>query len=146
MPPLVVTFAGPRELQDVARDLAERRRRLEADEGGLAVERAAVQTARDDLANEVARLETLKGDLEKLAGAASAEEEERRRRLVRLYETMKPKSAAAVFDALDIDTALPILRRMREARAAAIMGAMDPKRVRLLTLELARPAPDPTLP
>ena len=146
MPPLVVTFEGPQELRDVAQDLAERRRRLETDEGGLAVERAALMTARDDLAREVGRLETLKGDLERLTAAASADAQERQRRLVRLYETMKPKSAAAVFDKLDIDTSLPILHGMREARAAAIMGAMDPAKVRLLTLELARPAPDPSLP
>ena len=51
---------------------------------------------------------------------------------------MRPRDAAAVFDELEMPVLVQIVDRMREAKAAPVLGAMRPERARLLTAELAR--------
>ncbi len=145
-PSIIVQYRGPEELRDVAESLARRQRQVEARETDLAVEAAALQTARDDLAADLARLEGLKREMETLVAEADAEEAARVRQLVKLYESMKPKNAAAVFDRLTLDIVVPVLRDMREARAGAILQSMDPARAGLVTVELAKVRPRPRLP
>src|SRR4051794_17539474 len=58
-------------------------------------------------------------------------------RLVKVYEAMKAKSAALIFDPMGLDLLLPIVRGMRETKVAAIVAEMDPAKARALTAELA---------
>jgi flagellar motility protein MotE (MotC chaperone) len=127
----------PAELDDIARELQRRRAEVLELEATLALREAAVRAAEADLAAQVDRLEAFKGELEALVGEAEAEEEERLQQLVRMYESMRAKSAAAIFDRLELPVILAVARRMREARMAAILAAMDPARARVVTSELA---------
>ena len=87
---------------------------------------------------QIERLEAFQLELEALVGAAEAEEEERLQQLVKMYESMRAKSAAAIFDQLELSVILAVAKRMREARMAAILAAMNPSRARVVTTELAR--------
>ena len=58
--------------------------------------------------------------------------------MVKLYEGLRPRDAAAIFDELDLAVLVPLVDRLREAKAAPILGAMRPERARALTAELAR--------
>jgi hypothetical protein len=49
-------------------------------------------------------------------------------RLVRLYEVMRPKEAAAVIGQLDPGLSVTILLGMRERQAAKILGQLPPKK------------------
>jgi flagellar motility protein MotE (MotC chaperone) len=60
------------------------------------------------------------------------------RQMVKLYEGMRPRDAAAIFDELEQPVLLQILDRMGERRAAPVLGAMKPDRARSITAELAR--------
>jgi flagellar motility protein MotE (MotC chaperone) len=51
---------------------------------------------------------------------------------------MRPREAAVIFEELELPVLLTILDRMREAKAAPVLGAMRPERARLVTAELAR--------
>jgi flagellar motility protein MotE (MotC chaperone) len=128
----------PTELDDIARELQRRRTEVLELEAALALREAAVRAAEADLKAQVDRLETFRRDLEALVGEAETEEEERLQQLVRMYESMRAKSAAAIFDRLELPVILAVAKRMREARMAAILAAMDPARARLVTSELAR--------
>ena len=59
-------------------------------------------------------------------------------RLVKMYAAMKPKSAAAIFNRLDLDILLAMVKRMRPQSMAKILAAMDPAAARRLTTELAK--------
>jgi flagellar motility protein MotE (MotC chaperone) len=83
-------------------------------------------------------LSDLQKRLESLDAARRDHEEANWRGLVRLYESMKPRDAGAIFNDLDLPVLLPILDRMKEAKAAAILSAMQPERARLVTAELAQ--------
>jgi len=66
------------------------------------------------------------------AGAAPAMNEQLAS-LVSLYEGMKPKAAAAVFDKLDTGTLLELAGHMNPRKLSPIMAAMDPDKASRIT-------------
>ena len=90
---------------------------------------------------------SLKGELERLLGQVSADQQAPgSAQLIKVYEAMKAKSAAAIFDPMALELLLPIVRGMRETKVAAIIADMEPAKARALTAELARERPLPTAP
>ena len=85
-----------------------------------------------------AELQQLQAKLEDLEKQRQARDESNWQGLVKVYEAMKPRDAATIFDDLDIKVMLGVLDRMKEARAAPIFAAMQPDRARLATVELQR--------
>ena len=51
---------------------------------------------------------------------------------------MKPKSAAAIFEQLEMDTLLEVAEHMKERKLAAIMAQLGQERAREITVELRR--------
>ena len=51
---------------------------------------------------------------------------------------MKPKDAASILGGLDMRILLGIMESMKERKSASILAAMDAKRAREVTTELAR--------
>lgn len=137
-PPLPTVPNVPAELDDVARELQRRRAEILELEAGLALREAALRAAEADLSAQIDRLEAYRQQLEALVEEAGAEEEARLQQLVKMYESMRAKSAAAIFDRLELPVILAVAKRMREARMAAILAAMAPDRARVVTTELAR--------
>ncbi len=136
--PLVQIPETPLGLDDVARTLLQRRAEILELEARLALREAAVRAAEADVKVQLERLESFRLELEGVVGAAEVEEEERLQQLVKMYESMRAKSAAAIFDQLELPVILAVAKRMREARMAAILAAMNPSRARIVTTELAR--------
>jgi flagellar motility protein MotE (MotC chaperone) len=58
--------------------------------------------------------------------------------LVRLYETMRPRDAATIFNELAMPTLIEVVDRMKESKAAPIMAAMVPDKARDVTTQLSR--------
>ena len=114
-------------------------------EQALALREAVMKSLETRIGGQISRLETLNGDLEHRLGQVSADEQARIAQLVKVYEAMKAKSAATIFDPMALDLLLPIVRQMRETKVAAIVAEMDPAKARALTAELAR-SPEPTSP
>jgi len=65
------------------------------------------------------------------------EQDAKYRSLVKIYESMKPKNAALIFEELEMDVLLNVVERMRESRTAPILAKMAPKKAKALTMELA---------
>lgn len=78
--------------------------------------------------------------------AIRAEDDAKLAQLVKTYEAMKARAAAQVFDQLALDVLIPVARRIREAKLAAIMAAMDPAKAKQLTAALAQPTALPKPP
>lgn len=122
----------------VLESLRERRGQLERREQALAAREAVLAAAESRLKSRLDEMAALQARLEKLEQSRNEREEAGWRGLVKTYETMRPRDAAAVFDELDMPVLVRIVDRMREAKAAPVLGAMRPDRARLLTAELAR--------
>ncbi len=118
--------------------LRARRAEIESREQAIAAREVVLAAAERRLGQRVEELSALQQRLEALERDRASREEQGFRALVKLYEGMRPRDAAVIFDELDLPVLVRILDRMREARAAPVLGAMRPERARLVTAELAR--------
>jgi flagellar motility protein MotE (MotC chaperone) len=122
----------------VLEQLRARRAEIEAREQAAIQREVIVAAAERRLSQRIEELSALQARLEAMERERSQREETGLRGLVRLYEGMRPRDAAAIFDELEMPVLLPIVDRMREARAAPVVAAMRPERARALTAELAK--------
>ncbi|NKC31687.1 MotE family protein [Falsiroseomonas selenitidurans] len=126
------------EIEATAAALRARRQALEAREQALAAREALVAATEQRIEARLAELVSLQALMERADTAARDREEAHWRSQAKLYEAMRPREAAAVFNELDLPVLVQVLQRMSERKAAPILGAMQPERVRQLTVELAR--------
>lgn len=133
-------------LADVAAELARRAAELDRREQELVLREAAVVAVETRLGEQLGRLEALKKELEATASKIREKDEAELAQLVKTYEAMKAKNAAQVFDQLALEVLLPIVRRMREAKLAAVLAAMEPAKAKQVTAALAQNTPLPRLP
>jgi flagellar motility protein MotE (MotC chaperone) len=114
-----------------------RRNEIEERERQLSEREAAVAATGKRLADRVAELGALQSRLQPLAEGLKQRDEANWSGLVKLYEGMRPREAASIFDALDKPVLLEILDRMKPAKAAPVIAAMEPERARQVTADLA---------
>lgn len=55
-----------------------------------------------------------------------------------MYENMKPKEAARIFDKLDMTVLLGVVQQMKTRKMAPILAKMNSSVAQRLTVELAR--------
>jgi flagellar motility protein MotE (MotC chaperone) len=60
--------------------------------------------------------------------------------IVKIYETMKPKDAARIFEKLDLNVQLSVAGKMKERAMAALLAEMSPDAARRLTMEMVAKA------
>lgn len=119
-------------------ELRERRQELEARGQTLAAREAVLAAAERKIAARVDELKALQSRLEALDNARKERDEASWRGLVKVYETMKPRDAAAIMNDLEMSVLLAVLDRMKEAKAAPILALMQPDKARQVTTELAQ--------
>jgi flagellar motility protein MotE (MotC chaperone) len=96
-----------------------------------------------------ARLNELKGAEDKASeaqGKRGDTEAAAIRNLVTMYEAMKPKEAARVFDRLPIDVLVPVVMQMNPRKMAEVLAVMSPEAAEKLTVALATRARAAALP
>ncbi|TCZ63657.1 MotE family protein [Roseicella aquatilis] len=118
--------------------LRARRTELEAREQALASREMVLAATEKRLAQRIEELAGLQQRLQAFDRTLGEREEAGWRQMVKLYEGMRPRDAAAIFDELETPVLLQILDRMGERKAAPVLGAMKPERARSITTELAR--------
>ncbi|MGH6912681.1 MAG: MotE family protein, partial [Geminicoccales bacterium] len=123
---------------EVLQQLAARRAELEQREDRLELREALLGTAEARLLEQAERLNQLRAEVEALVEQVDQKEEARLRNLVKIYEAMKPKAAAEIFNRLELPLLVQVVQRMREARAADVLARMDPVKAKQVTAELAR--------
>ncbi|MCI5060258.1 MAG: flagellar protein FlbB [Alphaproteobacteria bacterium] len=117
-------------------DLAARRQALEEQSRELEVREALLKAAEQELNQKYKELISLRSEIQDLLKEQSEEEKARTASLVKIYEGMKPKDAARIFNTLDLDILLSVVSQMSERKSAPIIASMDPARARTLTMML----------
>ena len=56
---------------------------------------------------------------------------------MKVYETMKPRDAASIFNDMDMPVLLQVVDRMKDTKVSPVLAAMQPDRARLVTTQLA---------
>jgi flagellar motility protein MotE (MotC chaperone) len=117
--------------------LGERRQELEARARELEIRENLLKSAEkrlDGRVNEIKGMET------QLNGTAQKKEENdavRLKGLVTMYENMKAKDAAKIFDRLEMRVLIEVVSQINPRRMGDIMALMQPEMAERLTVELA---------
>ncbi|HEY8567103.1 MAG TPA: hypothetical protein VIL65_16520 [Beijerinckiaceae bacterium] len=133
---------SPSERQILER-LGERRDELQQRSRDLETRERLIENAEKKLE---ARVNELKGLEDKAETAAKRADpaDAALRNLVTMYETMKPKEAARVFDRLPQDVLMSVVLQMNPRKMADVLAAMTPEAAEKLTVALAQRARDPS--
>jgi flagellar motility protein MotE (MotC chaperone) len=119
-------------------ELRHRRQELDAREAAVAARESLLAATEQKLSARVDELQALQKKLEVLDAARRQREDTSWQGLVKVYEAMKPRDAANIFNDLDMPILLQVADRMKESKAAPILAAMQPDKAREVTTQLAQ--------
>ncbi|MBK8083838.1 MAG: hypothetical protein IPK28_08380 [Devosia sp.] len=117
--------------------LGERRDQLNRLEQELEMRTALIEAAEKRLEERTAALSALEAKINALVDEKKSAEKQQFVALVAMYETMKPKEAALIFDQMDLGVLMQIARAMNPRKMAPIMAKMSPEKAKNLTSGLA---------
>lgn len=123
---------------DLLQQLAERREALDARAQEMEQRSALLTAAEARIDRKIVELQDLKGIIEELIKDYDEQQLAKVNSLVKIYENMKPKDAARIFEELEMDTLLMVAERMKERKLAPVMANMNPAKARDVTVELSR--------
>ena len=121
----------------VLESLQQRRQELETRAREMEVRDSLLKAAEKRIEQ---RLQDLKDTETRISGASAKRDEEDQAKfksLVTMYENMKAKEAAKVFDRLDLRILVEIATKMNPRRMSDILGVMTPEAAERLTIEIA---------
>lgn len=129
---------------ELLQSLADRRQELEERERTLVQREGLLAAAEHRIDQKIGELNGIKTEIEDLIRKYDEQEEEQLSSLVKIYETMKAKDAAKIFDALDMEILLQVIERMKASKTAPVLAAMTPERAKEVTARIAerRKMPD----
>ena len=123
---------------ELLQQLTERRQILESREQELEIRTGLLTAAETRIDKKVEELKVLRETIAGLIKTFDAQQDAKLLSLVKIYENMKPKDAARIFEDLELDTLLDVAERMKERKLAPVMAKMNPEKAREMTVELAR--------
>jgi len=122
---------------EVLQNLSLRRKALEERDRELDMRANLLRITETRVQERITELKKIEGRIEGLLKRHDEETETKFRRLVKVYENMKPKDAARIFDILEMTILLEMVERMKEAKMAPILAKMNGDAAKALTIELA---------
>jgi flagellar motility protein MotE (MotC chaperone) len=117
--------------------LSERRAELDQREADIGMRLALLEAAEKRLDQRTEELAALEARVAQLVDEKQAAEEAGFKAVVSMYETMKPKEAAKIFDTLRLSVLLKVARSMNPRKMSPILAAMSAQPAQQLTTALA---------
>jgi flagellar motility protein MotE (MotC chaperone) len=131
-------FSYTDEEIEVLQALSQRREELEARDRELQQRAALLAATEQRMDRKLQELKVLQATIEGLVARHDAEEEKKFKSLVKIYENMKPRDAAQIFEQLEMEVLLEVVGRMSERKVAPILAEMDPGKAKDVTFQLAQ--------
>lgn len=122
---------------DLLQNLSVRRAELDRKEQRLDERESLLAAAEARIDAKIEEMKSLKTAIDELVATKEQQDSDRIKKLISVYEKMKPKDAARIWNDLDMDILLQVALGMREANTAAVLAEMSADRARALTTELA---------
>lgn len=141
--PLINTDGASLSEQQLLERLAARRTSLEKYEQDLALRASIVDAAEKRIEERAATLQALETQISTLVDQRTEMETGQFAGIVAMYETMKPKDAASIFNNLDMEVLLRVAKTMSPRKMAPILAVMDTARAQELTVKMADLADQP---
>jgi flagellar motility protein MotE (MotC chaperone) len=118
------------DVQELKRDLAKRDAELKKREDEISAKESAV-------AEELKKLDQMRDEIKLAQNLGDSKSEEKVGKLVETFESMSPKSAAAIVSSVDERLAVEAMARLSSAKLGKILAAMDPAKSAPLAEKLA---------
>ncbi len=128
---------SPAEI-DLLQRLAARREELEQRNRELDMREGLLRAAERRVEAKIAELKKLQASIRGLIKTHNDKEEAKLKSLVKIYENMKPKDAARIFNQLELPILLEVVARMREAKTASVLAKMEGSKAKEVTTALAK--------
>ncbi len=124
--------------REVLESLLARRKQLEAREREVQLREKLLEAAEKRVEERISELKTIEESIEQSFGKQEEERKAQLQNLVSMYENMKPKEAARIFDRLDMTVLLDVVQQMKTRKMAPILAKMESSVAQRLTVELAK--------
>ena len=123
---------------DLYKQLQGRREQLEKRSSELDEREALAVVTEKRIDQKIKEMEVIRTQVQALLGQASAAQQAQLENLVKIYEIMKPKEAAKIFETLEMPVLLGVVQKMKPARTAAVLAEMNPEKAKEITVALTR--------
>lgn len=123
--------------KELLQSLGARREALEKREADLALKETMLEATEGRINDRIEEMKKLKLELQSVLKQYEGKQDDEIRGLVKIYENMKPINAAVIFNELDMPILLSVIDKMSERKVAPVIAAMDPKRAKEVTEQLA---------
>ena len=133
----VQDFENPSHYAAFFDELQKKEKRLKTREENLIVWEQTLTEAETLIQQRLTELEAAEARLSSTISVAETASENDLAKLVAVYETMKPKGAAALFEEMDPNFAAGFLGRMAPESAAGILAGMKPETAYSVSVILA---------
>lgn len=120
--------------------LQARRQELEARAREIEIRESLLKSAEKRIEGKVEELKAVESRISTANGVKSETDAARFKGIITMYEGMKPKDAAKVFDRLEMAVLYDIASQIAPRKMSDILGLMQPEAAERLTVELARRA------
>jgi len=118
--------------------LSERRRVLDAYQRELELRENLLDATESRLQEKIEELKSIEARIQVTIGARDEEQQAQLQGLVVMYENMKPKDAARIFDRLEMPVLIELVQQMNARKMAEILANMTSESAENLTVEIAR--------
>ena len=120
------------------KELSKRRRELDKTEEAIVIREQVLKVTENKIDQKIAELELRQAKLEEIMKQYDQKEHGKILSLVKIYENMKPREAAKIFDELEMPILLEVVSKMKEIKVAPVIASMNPIKARDLSIEMAR--------
>lgn len=135
--PLAGTDAmSPINNEQLLKHYADRRAELEKAAKDVAMREALLSAAEKRIEQKLKEMEKVRNEIQSLLKMGDERQSQQLDSLVKIYETMKPKEAARIFEELELPVLLDVIQKMKETKTAPILAAMDPVKAKEVTSAL----------
>ncbi|MFO0388516.1 MAG: MotE family protein [Alphaproteobacteria bacterium] len=122
---------------DLLQKLAARRDELDRWERNIQIKEEVLNATEKRINERILEIESMKKQVAELLAQYNEKEDAKIRSLVKIYENMKPKEAARIFDEIEMPILLLVIDKMAEKKAAPILAGMNSTKAKQITVELA---------
>jgi flagellar motility protein MotE (MotC chaperone) len=120
--------------------LQARRQELEQRAREIEIRESLLKSAEKRIENRVEEAKATEAKISTATGQKAEQDAARFKSIITMYEGMKPKDAAKVFDRLEMSVLYDIASQIAPRKMSDILGLMQPEAAERLTVELARRA------
>ncbi|MCG2629512.1 flagellar protein FlbB [Bradyrhizobium sp. WYCCWR 13023] len=120
--------------------LQSRRQEIEARQREIDIRESLLKSAEKRIEGKVEEMKAVESRISATQAEQKAAEAQRLKGLVTMYEGMKPKDAARVFDRLEMSVLIEIASAIAPRKMSDILGLMSSEAAERLTVEMARRA------